>query len=61
VTDPLLTPEEVADYLRLTKQALADLRSSGKGPSYTHVGRLVRYRKSEVERYLEDNTVPTAG
>lgn len=45
--------EEVADYLGLPPQTLAQWRSRRKGPTYLKVGRHVRYRWSDVEKWLD--------
>jgi len=57
VDDELLTPEEAAAYLRKSEQTLANWRSRGKGPTYIKVEGGVRYRDSDLKRYLEQNTV----
>lgn len=38
---------------------LRDWRKQGKGPRFTRVGRLVRYRLSDVEEFV--NSLPTGG
>lgn len=60
-TDPLYAPPAVAERLDLTVQALALMRHEGNGPTYIKVGRRVRYRMSDVETWLEANTVRTEG
>lgn len=47
------TPPEVADYLQVPEKTLAEWRSRGIGPSYSKVGRHVRYRWSAVENWLD--------
>lgn len=67
VTDDLLTPAEVCSQYRLfsSTQALADLRWRGNGPTYikTAEGRAGRvfYRRSAIERWLNERTVQTGG
>jgi excisionase family DNA binding protein len=51
--DPLLTQEEVAEYLRKPPGTLEQWRSRGFGPEYHKVGHDVRYRMSEVDAWLE--------
>jgi hypothetical protein len=41
----LLTVEEAADLLRLTKSTLDKWRVKGVGPKFIYVGRLVRYTR----------------
>jgi excisionase family DNA binding protein len=54
--DPLLTPDEVARWLGKPKATLYAWRSRGRGPRGIRVGNALRYRRSEVERWLDDQT-----
>ena len=57
---PLATPEEVAGYLRKSEGTLANWRSLGIGPPYIKAGDgSVRYRWTEVEKWLASKTVQT--
>lgn len=60
-TDHLLTPAPIAEKLGVTVQALALMRHEGNGPTYVKIGRRVRYRMSDVEAWLNANTVTTSG
>ncbi len=51
----ILTETEVAEILRCTKAALRRWRREGRGPRFIRVGRLIRYRLSDVEEFLEKN------
>lgn len=52
------TPKQVAAALYLTEAALAQLRYRGSGPRFTRIGRRrVLYRWSDVNSYLDQNTV----
>lgn len=51
--DPLLTPEEVSEHLRVPVQTLYQWRWKGLGPSAIKVGKHLRYRRSDVESWLE--------
>lgn len=54
-TDDLLTPEEVAERLRVHRATLTAWRVRGEGPTWTRLGaRAVRYRLSDVEAYLRE-------
>lgn len=53
----LLTPEEVAQRLRVSVLTLANWRSAGRGPAFVKVGRTVRYEESAIEAYLKQQTV----
>lgn len=49
----LMTTSEVAAYLAVPSATLYRWRSAGKGPRSYRVGRGIRYRRSEVEQWLE--------
>jgi excisionase family DNA binding protein len=51
-TDPLLTTQDVAVYLQVSMRFVAKEQASGRLRP-VKVGRCVRFRASEVERYLE--------
>lgn len=54
----LLTPKQLVEWLQLgSERTVEKWRSTGAGPTYLKVGRLVRYRKADVEAWLEENTV----
>lgn len=54
----LLTTKEAAEVLNLSEQTLRNWRSTGlvKVP-YVELGSAVRYRVSDLEKYIERNTV----
>lgn len=57
IGDKLLTREEAAMYLGLKPQTLAIWHSQGRnGLRLIKVGRAVRYRLSDLERWLEERT-----
>jgi len=49
----LATPEEIAELLRVPVQLLYRWRYERKGPPSFRIGRYVRYRRIEVERWLD--------
>jgi len=51
----LFDEREVAEQYRCTVAALRRWRNDGRGPAYIKIGRLVRYRASDLENYLEQN------
>jgi predicted DNA-binding transcriptional regulator AlpA len=55
--DPLLTIEQVSDWLGKPKNTLYAWRTRGLGPECIKVGNSLRYRRSAVEAYLEANTL----
>ena len=53
----LLTEREVADYLAISPETLRRLRYAGEIP-YVPLGRrLVRYRREDLDRWLNERTV----
>lgn len=52
--DQLLTPAEVAELLKLQPSTLVEWRRLRKGPRHIRVGhRTVRYRRSDIDAWLE--------
>ncbi len=57
-TDPLLTPPEAAGYIGVTENTLSVWRSVGRYDiQFIKVGRLVKYRKSALDAFLDRRTV----
>ena len=54
--DPLLSIDDVATWLGKPKNTLYAWHSRGKGPRAIRVGNTLRYRRSEVECWLDDHT-----
>lgn len=54
--DPLLTIEQVADWLGVPKGTLYQWRSRHQGPRAIKVGGGLRYRRNEVDAYLDRHT-----
>jgi excisionase family DNA binding protein len=52
----LLTIRELSDYLNVPTATLYVWRSHGGGPPGIKIGRHVRYRAEDVERWLEART-----
>jgi len=58
----LLSRDEAAAFLGLKTQTLASWASSGRYPlPFVKVGRAVRYRLSDLEKFLADRTVTSTG
>jgi excisionase family DNA binding protein len=53
----LLTANELASELGVGTQTLAQWRWQGAGPAFIKVGRLVRYRRTDVDAWLAANEV----
>ncbi|MGI8751517.1 MAG: helix-turn-helix transcriptional regulator [Acidimicrobiales bacterium] len=52
----LATPPEVAAHLQIPEPTLAQWRYRGTGPASLRVGRHVRYRWADVERWEDEQT-----
>ncbi|MBA3859105.1 MAG: DNA-binding protein [Cyanobacteria bacterium PR.023] len=48
------TSAEVAEFLNCEEVTVRTWRRTGKGPRFIRVGRLVRYRWSDVEAWLAE-------
>jgi hypothetical protein len=58
-----LTPKEVAEYVRskggrATKATLATRRTNGGGPPFKKRTGAILYRKSALDKWMEDNSSP---
>lgn len=54
--EPLIKAEQVAQLVGTSVGQLAQWRFHGDGPPFIKLGRSVRYRWSDVEAWLDDNT-----
>lgn len=63
VVSDLLTEEETAVVLRVSRKTLERWRSVGGGPRFVKVGRRVYYRQPTLEEYLtaRERSHTTAG
>jgi len=61
VNDEMLTMREVADLLRVPEATLRYWRHLGKGPRGFRLGRSVRYWRTEVAVWLEEQSRPAPG
>lgn len=57
----LLTAEDVSQLTGLSTETLAQWRSQKRGMDFLKVGRLIRYTRQDVERYLESCKVSVSG
>jgi excisionase family DNA binding protein len=55
--DNLLTTPEAAHYVRLGKPTLERFRISGDGPRYCKLGGAVRYRRTDLDAWLESRLI----
>ena len=56
-SDPLLNTDQASAYICRTKQSLNNDRNLNRGVDYVKIGKLVRYRKSVLDQYIEERTV----
>jgi len=62
ISDPLLTPLEAAAYIGVNKNTLSVWRCVGRySIPYIKSGRLVKYRKSVLDNFLERRTIDKGG
>ena len=59
--EPLLSIEELSEYLDVPVRTLYDWRLSGKGPCAVHVGRQLRYFVNDVQDWLREHREPEPG
>jgi excisionase family DNA binding protein len=52
---PILTTDEAADYTSFSKRTLENWRRNGGGPQYSKIGRSVRYRREDLDAFLESH------
>lgn len=50
----VISEKEVAKWLKLSPITLRNWRNQGKGPPYVKMGRSVRYRVSDIEKFLDE-------
>ena len=54
----IMTPEELAELIRIAEGTLSQWRSRRIGPRYFKVGRHVRYRRADVMAWFEAQAGP---
>lgn len=55
MSQALLKREEVAEYLGVSPQSVYNWSKSGKLPAPIKIGRLARWRKSDIDNFIESN------
>lgn len=53
-TDNLITTKQAAAYLAVAVHTLDKFRIEGRGPKYLRLGRMIRYRASDIDRWLNE-------
>ena len=59
--EALMTPSQVAAFLNMPLATLQTWRANRTGPRGYRVGRHVRYRREDVERWLAERADPASG
>jgi excisionase family DNA binding protein len=52
-----LTTKQVADLLQVTERTVEKWRERRDGPPYSRLGSLIRYSRTEVEKWVADNQI----
>ena len=60
LTNGLLTTQEAAHRLGLAIGTLQNWRIRGEGPAWVRLGRAVRYRETDLERFIDQHQVHPA-
>lgn len=53
-----LDTRTAAALIDISPRGLESMRQRGEGPRYSKVGRLVRYRRADIEQWLEQGLQP---
>jgi hypothetical protein len=63
MADRLLDTKQASDYLNVNDKSLANSRHTGTGIQvpYIKMGKIVRYKLSDLQSYIEDNTFHHTG
>lgn len=59
--EELYTTKQVADVLGFAPKTLSNQRILGTGLPFIKIGNAVRYKKSDIETYIEENTYDHTG
>jgi excisionase family DNA binding protein len=49
----MLTPDDVAELLRVSRFTLENWRFEGSGPDWFRIGRRIRYRRSDLDAWVD--------
>jgi excisionase family DNA binding protein len=55
-----LKPSEAAEYVGSSTSTLSKLRLSGAGPTFLRIGRAIRYRQSDLDRWMDRSATKRA-
>ena len=56
ITDKLITPSELLEYLGISRPTLYRLISGRKIP-FCKIGGVLRFRKDDIEKYVNDSVI----
>jgi predicted DNA-binding transcriptional regulator AlpA len=59
-SEELLDPHEVASWLKVAEATLRQWVVRGQGPRVIRVGGVMRYRRGDIEAWLDQQTVDPA-
>ncbi len=59
-TAQLLDEKDVAEVFRISRQTLRVWRMNGRGPIFIRVGRCIRYRREDLDVWLEKQAIANA-
>ncbi len=57
MNDDIWTTKQVAAYLKMSVTQINAFRAYGTGPVYMKIGKLVRYRREDVEKWLFEQRI----
>lgn len=57
MADDLIGPEDLAEYLGIPLPSIYAMNSRGTGPRRIRVGKHVRYRKADVDAWLDTRAI----
>lgn len=57
LSSELMDTKELAELLGLNEMTLYNWRREGKGPPYIRVGRRIRYKRADVDEWLQKERV----
>lgn len=60
VLDELMTAKEVAVYLRVSDGMLYEQRAMGVAPNYLKLGKIIRYRKKDIDAWVAKQQIELA-
>ena len=52
MSEKYLKPREAAAFINSSKSTLAKLRLSGAGPKFVRIGRVIRYRRIDLDNWM---------